>query len=361
MTPPIDTNRPAPTSTKPPVDPREAAKARAHAPSGNEAPAKKSTGGIAGMVERAKARAKDAAASRDAKDGADSIGEVVRNQPTPERAVVAGAAHVVTKVVGFATAPMRREVGEAAREVGNAGGNVVDTVKDGAGDLIREVGAAWDSQPTIERKIVVAGKEVIENAVQSGVRTAGSVLNAGREVAEGALEIVLNNPVNAATTAAASWAGRGVLELGGNVMGWFGDRISGGARGAVEAGKTGVDTGRSIWSRTIGQARENVTEIAGSVVNIGSTQVNNAREMAREVSDAWNADTTIERRIAGAGYEAVENAVQGTVRTVASVANVPKEIGEAAVENVITAGQNVGDAVAGGFEAAGDFIGGLFG
>jgi hypothetical protein len=366
MTPPIDTNRPAPTTTKPPVDSREAAKARAHAPSEAEAPKEeKKQGGIGGMVERAVKRAKDAAASKDAKDGADTASKpkedkthkAITGAYDAVAGAIGGAASVAAKVAKPIYGPTVREAKEAVGEVAGAGKDVVTTAVDSANELRDEVGEVIGSDAPIGHKIVLGAYEVGENLVEGAVRQAGSVLNVGKEVVEGAAELVLNSPGVNVVKAGAEQAWKGVSALGG----WFGDRISGGAEGAVKAASTGAGTIGSIFNRSKDQLVENVTEVGESIVNVPKTFINGWTDMFSEVGEVMGSDASIGHKAVLGIYEVGEGLVEGTGRTVAAAANVTKEIGEAAVENVVTTAQNIGDGIAGGFEAAGDFIGGLFG
>lgn len=293
-------------------------------------------------------------AADEAQRGTDLIREAWSDQPTIERKIgaawgraweanlrthAAAAIDVARPAVEHAYGPVLREAGEAAREVAGAYGGVVATGMESMRETRREVGDAWNSHDTIERKLAAAGYELWENGWQANLRHVRGVANVGKEVVEGAAEVATSNPITRAQRAI----------------------IGGGAKGAVDAGRSLLQTTGDNVRRAVDQQVENAREVGSAAVDVGRTQADNARELGREVSEVWSSDTTIERKVARTGYELVENGVQGTVRTQAAAANVVKEAGEAAVENVVTGARNAGNAVAGGFKAAGSFVGGLLG
>jgi hypothetical protein len=323
-------------------------------------------------------------AAAEAKKGANEVVKAVKEQPTVERAVAVGvyktgeaavktaaaaagdvgtkAVEVAKPVVAAVTRPTVREVKEAGREITAAGKDIVDTASANAAELRKEVGAAWKDQPTIERKVAVAGYEILENHVQGTVRQAGSLLNGGKEILEGAAEIAINNPANTMVIAGGKATVDGAVNAGRAIAGWFGDRISGGAAGAVEASKTASNTGSSIAERTQQQVDENRREVGGAASKFGAGWIDSLNPFdGDEVKDAWEDQPTIERKVAVAAYESAEDAVQNGVRNVTNLANLGQETAEAAAQSVVTNVQNTGDAIAGGLDAAGDFLGGLFG
>lgn len=369
---------PRPTTTT--TSSREAAKARAHAPSGKTAPStpRKTAPATPGK------KVDDGplpGARKAAKEGADEIRKAVDAQPTPERkaivrgyktgeavvtTAIAGAKEIGEKVKDIAKPihePFTREIREAGTEISKAGSKYGKDWVDSLNPLDeQDVRKAWDDAPTIERKILFAGWEGVKNVGSDAWNNTKNFGNLGREVLEGAGEIWLHNPGNNAVRE----AGKGALELGKRgveagkdaaqtVGGWISDRISGGAEGAEKASRTASDTQETIRRRSELQRSENAREVREAAGSFGDNYDFN------EIGEAWNDAPTIERQILFSGWKAAENLVQGNVESLADAGNVVREAGEATVESLTTGADNLKDGVVGGANAVGDFVGGLFG
>ncbi|MCW2921910.1 MAG: hypothetical protein JWL76_1784 [Thermoleophilia bacterium] len=377
-------DRPKPTTTTKPAERHKTAPSKP-APSAPKktapaAPKKKDDGPLP--------EARKAAA-----EGANEVKKAVDAQPTIERKIVVGAyktgeAAVKTAVAGAGDIgkkvveaskplhePFTREIKEAGKEVGKAGEKYGKGFVDSLNPFDEgNVKKAWDDAPTPERAVVFAGFEALKNVGKDTWNNVKNLGNLGKEVLEGAGEIWLHNPINNAIKEGVKGAvelGKKGVELGkkgveigieagkdvaGAVGGWFSDRINGGAEGAVKAGKTSAETGSKIVNRSVDQAKENARELKEAGKNFGDNF-----DGYSEISDAWNKQPTIERQLVVAGYEAVENTVQGVASTIVDSGNMAKEVVEAGVENVITGVENTGEAIAGGAKAVGNFVGGLFG
>lgn len=348
---------------------RAAAKARPQSPSSSEPKPPKGESIVSKALDGA---GLDGAAS-EARRGTQRIRKAAAEQPTPERAVVAtvvegakaginianAAAGEVAEKVGRAAKPVvdavvgptAREGREAAREIGAAGRNVAETSSESRAELTREVSEAWNDQPTIERKVAVAGYEVAENVVQGAGRELGALANAGKEVLEGAGELIVHSPGVNAVRAGAGAAWNGVTAL-----------FDRGSRGVEKAGSSVAQTRDSISERSDAQGAENRREIGEAAGDYGRDLVDSLNPFDdEEVSAAWNDQPTIERQLVVAGYEVAENAIQDGFRNSVNAGRVVGEVGEAAAETLVTGVQNAGDALAGGAEAVGGFVSGLFG
>lgn len=321
-------------------------------------------------------------ARKAAVEGANEVKKAMDAQPTPERAVVVGAYKTGEAIVKTAVAgakeigekvkdaskpihePFTREIKEAGKEVGAAATEYGKGWFDSLNPFDeRNVRKAWEDAPTPERAVVFAGWEALKNIGSDSWNNVKNLGNLGKETLEGVGEMWLHNPVNNAIRE----AGKGALELGKRgvevaksgaeaVGGWFSDRINGGAEGAVKAGKTASDTNDRIERRTKLQNDENRRELTEAAREYGDNF-----DGYSEISEAWENQPTIERQLVVAGYEAVENTVQGIGNTIADTGNIISEGFEAAGESIVTDLENTGDAIVGGAKAVGDFVGGLFG
>lgn len=318
-------------------------------------------------------------AAKAAKEGARDIAQAGKQQPTPERAVVAtvveaaksqgkiaaaaagDVAKAGKKVAERLTEPVRREGAEAAREIGAAGKNVVDTAKKSAAEGRAAVKKAWESQPTPERAVIASGYELIKQGLVGQARTLGSVANLGKEALEGAFEVAINNPIIEAGRIGVSEAAKGAAKLGRSLIGFGLDVGARGANGAAKAADSAKQSAWGIAERTIEQQRENAKEITGAATKLGRDYVDNFKLVDDEVTKAWNDAPTIERKIAFAAYETAENMVEGTVENITNGANLAKEVIEAGVENTVMVGKNVVDAVTAGPKAIGSFVKGWLG
>lgn len=387
----IDAGTIRPTSTSTTTDARSASKARASRPSQKQAASRPEPT----IVEKGLKAVGLEGAAREARRGAREAERAVQNQPTPERKAVvavakaaettartaaAAAVEVATPVVKAGkkhadriSAPARREAAEARTEVTDAAKGVGTAAGNSASELARETSNAWKSQPTIERKVVVAGAEVAENLVQGNLRTAGAVAKLGLEAAEGVAELALNNPAIEQAKIVGSAAGRGVQAagsaaadgvraLGSTLFGFGQARIEGGAKGASSAAETAGSARDEIRDRSRAQAAENRQEIGDAATTYREGWVSSLNPFDDdEVQSAWKDQPTIERRIAVAGYETAETIVQDMGSNLVNFGNLTKEVGEGVVEDTITGARNVGTAVSGGAKAVGSFVGGIFG
>ena len=304
-------------------------------------------------------------------EGAQKVKKAIDAQPTPERAVIAGgieaakegvnvigtAAKEVAGKVAEATKPIHepftREIKEAGREIGEAGAEYGKSWFDSLNPFDeKNVKEAWENAPTPERGVVYAGWEALKNIGSDAVENAKNLGELGLEVLEGTGELIANSPgVNAVKEGV-----KGAIELGKGIGSWFGDRIEGGAEGAVKAGKTLDETNDRIEARTAAQDAENDRELGEAADNFKDNL-----DGFSEVSEAWESAPTPERAVVYAGWEILENSGQALGETVVDGLNYLKEDAEAFAEDTVTAVQNLGDTISGGFEAAGDFVGGLFG
>ncbi|MCB0878097.1 MAG: hypothetical protein KDC46_03865 [Thermoleophilia bacterium] len=328
-------------------------------------------------VDKAKDDAKSTGAAKEAKKGAEETKKSDKSGDAPDSsgakigAAIGGAAEKAVRDAADAGITVGKAVAKAAkplveptvREIKEAGKEIGDAAKDYGKGWIHSlnpfhgVGDIWNNDDlSVGSKIGGTVGKVVENTVTDAAKNVGNAARLGWEVLEGGAEIALNSPgVNAAKE-----AGKGVLALGGHVASWFGDRISGGADGAVKAAETQARHGRSIVERTINQQKENAEEIGGALKQYGEGWLRSLNPF-HGVSDAWASGDSIGSKVGGVAGKVIENGIVDTATNVANAANVAKEVGEAAVENAVTGVKNLGDAAAGGVEAVGNFIGGLFG
>jgi hypothetical protein len=236
-------------------------------------------------------------------------------------------------------------------------GGAAKAAKEGA-ENVRKAGR---SQPTPERAVISSAFELFKQGHIAQARVLASVANVGKEAVEGALEIAINNPVAEAGKIAVTEAAKGVAHIGRSLFGFGVDAAARGANGATKAAGSLKDSATAIAERTIDQHRENAREIGDAASKYGRDWVDSLNPIDDEVRSAWNDAPTIERKVAFAAYETAENLVQDSVRNTVNAANVGKEIVEAGVENVVTTGKNVVDAVTAGPKAAVGFVKGLFG
>lgn len=303
-------------------------------------------------------------ARKAAKEGAREVAKSTSEQPTPERRIVVGAAkaieagaktvvagakdlkHAADKALKPIMEPYEREQKEAREEVSKAASDYGKGWWDSLNPFDeKNVQDKVSKQPTIERKIFWAGVEGAKNVFHDGVENAKNAGNLLKEVGEGAVETFLHNPLFTAQQKA-----------GEALLGWGKDVLDGGAKGAVKAGKTLAGTQAENAKRSIEQHKENITEIKDAFGNFGDNY-----DRFSEVGEAWDEQPTIERKLVVAGWNIGENLFQSNVENLVDAGNVVKEGLEAGVENTITSAKNFGNSVAGGLEATGDFVGGLFG
>jgi hypothetical protein len=270
------------------------------------------------------------------------------------------ARNVGDAIGAFATqlvAPTLRELEEAGSEVADAGRRYVETERSSAERLRTEVADAWNSQPTPERAVVVAGWRALQEAIRANVERTRAGFDVGREVVEGAVEVALANPGATAMRLAGEQVVEGARQVGRHVV----DRAIKGAEGGVRAARVVAETHAGIVGRSVDQQRRNAEGIGRAFTGVHQARVDGMRQLHDEVAAAWRDQPTIERRLVVAGYEVVENSIRNSIRDAEAQADVVRSIGQAAVENVVTGVRNLGDVIGGNVRAAGELLGGLFG